>query len=1034
MWNRIHSLRNSRSIVLVRLWLVLASVCSVSEAEEVDFARDILPILSENCLFCHGTDEAAREADLRLDVEDSALSVLDRQQPQKSEFLRRVLSGDESEVMPPVDSGRQLTTEQKSILSQWVENGSPWGTHWSFEPLSAPDIPKQHFANTPVNNPIDNFVQQKLAEHGLLPSQQAKRTTLIRRVTLDLTGLPPTPAEVDAFVNDTSPNAYDKVVDRLLASPAYGERMAWDWLDAARYADTNGYQGDRERTMWPWRDWVVNAFNENLPFDQFTIQQLAGDLLPNATPEQILATGFCRNHMINGEGGRIAEENRVDYVMDMTETMGTVWLGLTLNCCRCHDHKYDPLKQKDYYQFFAYFNQTPVSGGGGDPQTAPNLSWPTVEQKSKLEEFGKQIASIETDLEALVSTLAPKQQEWERTLLTNQASPQWTRLTPVSMKADAQKLRLLPDQSILAHGPNPVNDTYRLTFELPSQPIAAIRLDAIRHESMTNGGIARSNSGNFVLTNIEFQLSTPDREFQVQPQSAKATFEQGDLKISNAFDTDPGSGWAVYPGKPIDRNHAASFVLAESLDVPDGSKLHVVLSHNSSHKFHNLGRFAISVSAVKSAALDDSESELINTVRVPAEQRTVDEKQLLRKAFLNQDAGFTSLQQKKSALITQRDAVTKQAPRVMVMSDRSDRRKTFVLDRGLYNQPTDNEVSARTPGFLTSQDEANAPSRLELARWLTADTQPLTARVTVNRFWQQIFGTGLVKTTEDFGVQGEYPEYRKLLDWLAADFRDNDWDVKRLMRTIVLSHTYRQSSDNRTVQLESQSGSEQTVLLSEMDPHNRLLARGARFRMPAWMLRDQALAVSGLMNQKIGGPSVNTYQPAGVWEEATFGKKKYVQSKGEDLYRRSLYIYWRRIIGPTVFFDNASRQTCSVKVLRTNTPLHSLLTLNETTYVECARHLAESVLLDESLQTDEARIQQIFRYVLARHSSDAETSVLQTALHRSLRQYNNAPQSAAELLAVGDSPENEEIPPPLHAAWTALCLTVMNLDEAINKE
>jgi hypothetical protein len=782
--------------------LLLAMLAPLASADEIDFVRDIRPILSENCSFCHGPDEATREADLRLDTADGAWGVIEKHHSAESEFFRRITTQDADELMPPPDSNRQLTEREIELIRRWIDLGAPWEQHWSFGPLESPPIPAIALpGDVPLRNPIDAFVRQQLALEQLPPSPEAPKSTLIRRLSLDLTGLPPTPDQVDEFLADERPDAYERLVERLLQSPHYGQRMAWDWLDAARYADTNGYQGDNERTMWPWRDWVVQAFNDNLPYDQFTVWQLAGDLLPEASDEQKLATGFCRNHMINGEGGRIAEENRVEYVMDMTETMGTVWLGMTLNCCRCHDHKYDPITNREYYQLFAIFNQTPVDGGGGDPQTAPNLARPSAAQASQLAELEGEIAGLDAELASL-----------------------------------------------------------------PAQ--------------------------------------------------------------------------------------------ADGSDNP----------------------------AAK------------------------------------------SLQDRRAALVAQRNELHKGVAKVMVMAERDQPRPSHVLSRGLYNKPAD-EVSPSLPAFLPpladSTDSASGDSprvdRLTLARWLVDTNHPLTARVTVNRFWQQVFGIGLVKTTEDFGSQGEIPVQMDLLNWLAHRFEHDGWDVKELMRLIVTSHTYRQSS--RVTDL----------LAYQRDPENRLLARGARYRMPSWMLRDQALAAGGLLSSAGDGPAVNTYQPAGVWEEASFHNKTYQRDSGERLYRRSLYTFWRRIIAPTMFFDNASRQTCTVKVSRTNTPLHALQTLNNVAYVEAARVLAQDAIAGQC-GSDAERTDFVMRRVIARPADPRERQVLLGGLERTRQQYAEQPEEALRLVSLGEFPRDPALDPIEHAAWTSLCLAVLNLDETLTRE
>lgn len=807
---------------------------------EIVFSRDILPILSDNCFHCHGPDpKEGRKGDLRLDVETEAKKVRDGHaaiaagKAEESEVILRLLSSDRDEKMPPPKTGRALKEEQVALLKRWIDEGAQWGKHWSFEPLKRPPL------NAGSGHPVDAIVDARLKNEGVSPSGPAPQHTLIRRLSLDLTGLPPTLAQLEMFLSDTAPGAWERAVDRMLASPAFGERMAWDWLDAARYADSNGYQGDADRTMWPWRDWVVNAFNQNLPFNEFTVWQLAGDLLPAPTHEQILATGFNRNHMINGEGGRIAEENRVDYVMDMSETMGSVWLGLTLNCCRCHDHKFDPLTQREYYQFTAFFNQTPVTGGGGNAQTPPVLDCPLPGQSDKIEK-------AEADWKRTLDLLNAKEGE----LFPRAANKQLVELTAT---ADLSK---------------PVRDALSLV-----------------------------------------------------PASRKS--EQWELLIKE------------FGGKQ-------------------------------------------------------------------------DEYGTLLKAASNA----------KKALDEIRNAV----PRVMVMKDEDKPRQTFLLNRGLYNQPGP-EVQAAVPGVLPAMevgDGRERATRLDLARWLVSEKNPLTARVAVNRFWQMLFGIGLIKTPEDFGVQAEYPVYPEILDWLASEFVESGWDVKRLLRTVVTSEAYKRSSVVSKPELR------------ERDPDNRLLSRGPRFRMPSWMIRDQVLFVSGLMNVSIGGPPVFPYQPAGVWEEATFGKRQYHQSGGSDLHRRSLYTFWRRIVGPTVFFDVARRQVCEVKPLRTNTPMHALTTLNDITYVEAAAAMARVALKSSSVDVD--RLRTVAKRVLCRDLSPPELAVWMRTIERSRKAFEQDVHAAERLLGQLSAVKDGELQPAIHAAWTMLCLNMLNLDETLTKE
>jgi hypothetical protein len=813
-----------------------ASACGrpASAADKVDFGRDVLPILSSHCFKCHGPDANARRAKLRLDTADGALRTRDAVivpgSSAKSELMRRVGSSDIEERMPPPSSNQTLTPKQRDLLRRWIDEGAAWGKHWAYLPPVRPEVPPLRDARAIAHNPIDHFILARLEREGLQAASPAPKEQLLRRVTLDLTGLPPTPEEVRAFLADTSATAYDKAVDRLLASPHYGERMAWDWLDAARYADTNGYQGDPERTMWPWRDWVVKALNDNMPYDQFTIWQLAGDLLPHATDEQKIATGFNRNHMHNGEGGRIAEETRVENVMDRVETMGTIWLGASIGCARCHDHKFDPFTQREYYQFYAYFNNHSETGAGRGGQAPPVLEIISDADKQKLQALRNRAREIGVEVAALETKLPTKP----------------------------------PDSKVA--GALPANIQ-------------------------------------------EFLKGAPE-------------------------------------GRSITRCRDTISFFAKS--APEYSKA--------------------------LAKLERAMSE--------------------------------------------RDNFNKTLPRVMIMDELPKPRDSFILTRGAYNKPGE-KVGIGTPARLPPLPANAEPNRLGLAKWLVDPRQPSTARVTVNRYWQMFFGTGLVKTVEDFGKQGERPSHPELLDWLATEFVKSGWDVKHIHRLIVTSAAYRQSSKT-------------TPALQERDPDNRLLARGPRFRMPSWMIRDQALAVSGLLVAKLGGPSVKPYQPPGIWEEATFGSKTYVQDKGEGLYRRSLYTYWRRIVGPTSFFDTASRQVCTVKSVRTNTPLHALATLNDTTYVEAARALAQRVL--ERPGTPAERVATAFQLAAARQPSDEEKRILLTSLARLRSVYDADPAAAARLLKVGDSPRNPKLDAQEHAAYAALCTLILNLDETLTKQ
>ena len=1037
-------------VILVLLFtscIQFGTAINLEAEEQIDFAKDIRPILSENCFFCHGPDEKERQADLRLDTAQGVWSVVERGHSEQSELFRRTITADHDLLMPPPESNRQLNPGQIETLKKWIDQGAAWEQHWSFTPIKKAAVPQLSTdSGYPVHNPIDAFVQSRLKTSKLTPSPEADKQTLIRRLSLDLTGLPPTPDQTQHFLDDKAPDAYEDLVDRLLDSKHFGQRMAWDWLDAARYADTNGYQGDRERTMWPWRDWVVDAFNKNLPYNQFTLWQIAGDLLPNASYEQKLATAFNRNHMINGEGGRIAEENRVEYVMDMTETMGTVWLGMTLNCCRCHDHKYDPILNEEYYQFFAFFNQTGVNGAGGNAQTPPILPAPTEQQKSALNQLEDNRAQKSKLLEERKEQLRETEKSWQRAkLMELTGSTTWRSLRTIQSKAKYANLKIINDNTILSEvdpeSSQPAdNDTYTLTVDFAEQAsnrsISSLRLDVLRHPNF-GGSLSHADSGNFVLTDFKLrvvdQKGAATREEPIRIQSAQASFEQGSHAITAAFDDNTTSGWAVYEGKKVDRDHAAVFHLQSTLELNSQERLEITLAHDSPHVRHNIGHFQLTCSDDPTAALDDTNRDLLIALKTKLEERTETQRNLITKSHHETDETYRQLKQEIENLVKNIKSAQDSWAKVMVMADQPEARTTFLLERGLYNQPL-SEVQAGFPISLLQAAPSTKPngpseaplSRLELAKWLIHPEHPLTARVTVNRVWQQFFGTGLVRTSEDFGTLGEIPEHLDLLNWLAKDFLESDWNLKALIKKLVMSHTYRQSSV---------IPSRETY---DLDPSNRLLSRASRYRLPAWMIRDQALAVSGLLSEVSEGASVNTYQPKGVWEEASFGKKQYRQDSGEKLYRRSLYVFWRRIIAPTMFFDSASRQTCTVRTGRTNTPLHALQTLNGTTYVEASRELASSALRevvaprDRSL--DEERLNWIIQRVLSRNANAQETEILLEALNRSRSRFSQSSDSALAFLSVGESPRDETIDQSELAAWTSLSLAILNFDETLNRE
>ncbi|MDA0835029.1 MAG: DUF1553 domain-containing protein [Planctomycetota bacterium] len=808
--------------------------------QPIDFNREIRPILSDNCFICHGPDAATRVSEWRLDRKESAFADLGGYtaiiagDASNSPLHQRISSNDSEQIMPPADSGKKLTLEQIELIKRWIDQGAEWREHWAYVAPVRPTVPAV-IDTSWARQPFDKFILAIIEQEGMKPASEANRETLIRRVTLDLTGLPPTIDEIDEYLADDSPDAYEKVVDRLLGSPRFGERMVIEWLDAARYSDTNGYQTDGTRAMWPWRDWAIEAYNANMPFDQFTIEQLAGDLLTEPTLEQKIATGFNRNHMLNGEGGRIAEESRVDYVVDRVETTSTVWMGLTLGCGRCHDHKYDPFSQKEFYELYAFFNNIDETGAVDrrSSTAAPTIELPTPAQERQINDETKQVEQSQSRLNERSELLKSQQPEWE--------------------------------------------------------------------------------------ANVDRQTLPEDIQTILDIASDKRSEEQQQKLTAHFLDSD-----------------------VERIEL--------------------------------TKQLDEARKKLDET--------------------------------KRSVLIT------------MIMEERAEPRETFILDRGAYDKPTE-KVERGVPAILPHIPDNEPVNRLGLAKWLMAPSHPLTARVTVNRLWQRIFGLGLVRTPEDFGVQGEPPTHPELLDWLAVQFSSH-WDVKLFIRQLVTSATYRQSSYATPEGL-------------DRDPENRLWARGLRFRVNSFTLRDQALAISGLLAERTGGPPVRPYQPPGIWEDFSLGKITYVQDHGPNLYRRSLYTFWRRSVSPTMMFDTSPRQVCTVRQVRTNSPLQSLTLMNDITFVEAARVFAERLMLIP-FENDAMRVTHAFRMVTSRQPDDVELQILIGALSRFRNEYHADLPAAEKLVSIGEASRNTSLDIAEHAAMTALSSLLLNLDEALNRE
>lgn len=1025
-------------------------------ADTVEFNRDIRPIFSDKCFACHGPDSGNRKTKMRLDQENGAKIALSGGRttlvpgdPEHSEIFRRIASDNQTLRMPPAYLGREkLTDHEIDLVRRWIQQGATWQKHWSLIPPRRPAIPEVKSREWP-RNPIDSFVASKLEREGLAPSAEADKATLLRRVTLDLTGLPPAPADVDAALKDASVNAYERVVDRLLASPEHAERMAFRWMEAARYADTNGYQSDGNRDMWRWRDWVIDAYRQNMPFDRFTIEQIAGDLLPNPTLDQRIATGFHRNHRTSAEGGIVPEEFRVEYVADRAETTSNVWLGLTMGCARCHDHKYDPILQKDFYRMFAFFNNVPEKGlvyNWGNEE--PYIKAPTTAQQKTLKKWDDKIAVSEARWNALTPEVEKDQRKWEKKMAKSR-SAEWTltdglvfrqsggeKITGCGEKGSVKTdehcelpstdapvgpARAFDGKQFVEAGTDIANFEYLDPFTFaawvkPDSPKGAILSHSEEYFEGTGHGLYVIDGKLrlhivFRWTDIGLRVETAAPLKLHEWQHVLVTYD-GKRKAS---------GVTMYvDGKPQEMK-----VLFDDLNWPMKSKVPFRIGAGGGLRFNG----AIGDVRVYNYALSREQAAVIplrETVQqlaaMPLADRTPAQNNKIRFAFLDRGApkDVRAARLDLAGLREGREGYYRTIPTVMVMVESEKPRDAFILRRGAYDNHGE-KVTPGVPGVLPPMKLEWPNNRLGLARWLVDRGNPLTARVAVNRFWQMYFGTGLVKTVEDLGSQGEWPVHQDLLDWLAVEFMDSGWDVRAMQKKIVMSATYRQTS--RT-----------TPEMLQRDPENRLLARGPRLRLGPEMIRDQALAASGLLVEKVGGPSVKPYQPAGLWQELA-GGKGYEPDKGEGLYRRSLYSFWKRTSPPPfmVNFDSPNRETCTVRETRTDTPLQALDLMNDESFLEASRKFGER-LMKEGGTSPEQRIDYAYRLMLARAPKPSEKQVMLQALDTFDARYRKDPKSATDFLAYGPSPRDPKLNPADLAAYTAVASLLLNLDETVTKQ
>lgn len=1030
------------------LFLLAIPALHAAESAKLKYNRDVRPILNEKCFHCHGTDASHRKGDLRLDLRDSATQpaksgdiALVPGKPELSQLIARVeLPHDNDDVMPPDKDGKPLTAEEKATLRQWISEGAEYQGHWAFlKPERAP-TPKISDPKFTLHNDIDSFIAARLQDEHLSPSPEADRATLLRRVTLDLTGLPPTLEEITAFEKDTSPKAYETVVDRLLKSEHYGERMAMQWLDFARFADSHGFQTDSSRAMWPWRDWVIQAFNDNKPFDQFTLEQIGGDLLPNATRPQIVATGFNRNHRINGEGGIIAEEWRIENIIDRVETTSFTWLGLTLGCCRCHDHKYDPFSQKDFYSFFAFFNNIAESGtiqgasnrSGGNSD--PVVSVPNAEEEKQLAALRKKIEATQEQVTEVQLQLPNLVANWEAEMENPEAlkKPMWNVLPVAEAKSQGgASLIKQADASWLAGGTNPGSDIYTVTAPLAEGSFTGLLLEALPDPSQPNQSLGRAPNGNFVLTGIEGTITAPSlkRPVKITFTRAEADYFQKGYDVKLLLDKDPKNGWAIDgndPQKRIERN--AMFIMEKSMRIPAGATLTVRLLHQSRFAGHNVGRFRLSTTDAEPslASIDGTggpPATVLAVLKTPTENRTPKQRTELEKYYrASVESPLRDADYALAAAKTELDQFERNVPSVMVMKE-GPVRDAFVLKRGEYDKPGD-KVTMLTPAVLPPMPKGAPINRLGLAQWIVSPENPLTARVWVNRAWEKFFGYGLSKSTDNLGTQSEYPVHPELLDWLATEFIRCGWDMKAMQKLIVMSATYRQSS-------------KLTPALLEKDPENRLLARGPRFRLAGEVVRDQALAVAGLLVPKIGGPSVKPYMPEGVWDETSkYGDLRgYKADSGEGLYRRSFYTIWKRTAAPPtmLLFDAPTREICTVKRSRTNTPLQALSLLNEVTFVEAARGLAQQ-MMQHGGSTPEQRIAYGFQRSTGRAIEPAALNQLTEGLKKRLTEFQAKPAEATALISQGATKADASLNPSELAAYTTTASILLNLDRVVTRD
>lgn len=1033
--------------ICVRFSAVLWTCLSLSAAvpvtaaelpEVVEFNRDIRPILSDNCFFCHGPDKNKRQADLRLDTEAGLLGAAGSAgavvpgKPDESPLLQRILTADPETHMPPPSTGKLLTADQIQLLRRWIQQGGRYEGHWAFLPLNPGAVAGTDHSPAAVTAKIDEYVDSSLQSAGLQAVEAADRITLIRRLSFDLLGLPPTPEETAAFVADQSPDAVQKLVDRLLESPHFGERMAVWWLDLVRYADSVGYHGDQEVSVSPFRQYVIQSFNSNKPFDQFTVEQLAGDLLPGATLEQKIASGYNRLGMMSAEGGVQDREYLAKYIAERVRNASGTWLGITLGCAECHDHKFDPFTTRDFYRFEAFFadirERGLYSGANSDGNWGPYVKVPTAEQSAQLDALSVRIAELQRVLDTPTPELAAAQQAWE------QGQQPWIPLTPDSLQAlSGTQLKTRADGAILATGPNPATETYTLSFSKLPAAVTAFRIEVLPDDSLPQKGPGRAGNGNFVLSELTAKVRTAAGEQSVLLQNATATYEQtgaaggnpyGRWAVAAAIDADAKGrtwGWAVM--EQVGRSQTAVFETTADLTLSEGAVLSLVLDQNLDNPGHNIGCFRIFASTATRPlrATEAIPAEIAVIVAVPSEQRSEQQSARLAAWYRTIAPQLKAAREQLAAAEKERAGIDAALPSTLI-TEAVAPRMVRVLPRGNWMDESGEVVTPALPAvFAKEPAQDQRLNRLDLARWIVAADNPLTARTTVNRLWKVLFGAGLSRRLDDLGAQGEWPSHPQLLDFLATEFQAGGWNLKQLIRSIVLTRAYQRSS-------RAAAG------VREQDPGNRWLARQGRFRLDAEFVRDNALEISGLLVKSVGGRSVRPYQPAGYWAYLNFPTREWQNGAGSELYRRGLYTHWQRqYLHPSLLaFDAPSREECTADRNRSNTPLQSLVLLNDPTYVEAARGFAERILR-EGGATEAERISFAFRKAVSRDASADEAEVLTELLQKHRTEYAANPAAADAILRTGSLTVPGEADRTQLAAWTSVARVILNLHEVMTR-